>query len=788
MSYFKIIVGESTINYTLNPSGETTGNFAAGGAATVTRSTTYQKYGLYSYRVQTNGDDQGIEITLSALSNAIHYVTLLMRGTRPPEWDWSLDDATYTAPTLIEQIDSNWGLYGLQFPAAQANGSTTLYIDQNGAGAGDFYIDGIQVEAKEYWTTYCDGTQDGCEWLGTANASTSQRSAASRAGGRLYDLEDDYYFNIGGIVGGGAPPQRIGVDSYAILPGGELNSIKTNSRVFTLTGVINGTSDADFHDKATNLLAVLKGDNYPNKQPVTLRYTGSTIHKEIKLHYESGLEGDLESSIPCWEKVAVRFTAPDPYWYEIGESAAALDTEDSATFNGVAARLRSNGQWSNLGPPTAPSVLNSMDDFAEDETYIYIAGNFENFDGIADADYIVRYNKQTGVFSALGTPPWSGVVHKLLILANGDLLIAGNALYTWDGSSWTDLGTVSGEVEDAIQLPTGDLVLVGSFTDIDSVAVTRVARYDWTTYHAYGTGANAIAYAVEQYPGQSTWFYMAGNFTTANGVTVNYITYWNGTTFVSMGGGVDDVIRDLALYQNGDLALVGDFLNSTAGDSITRAAIWNGTSYTAMGSGLNGEGRRVRVGPDGTTYISGSFTTAGGIDIANVFAIWNNYAYAHIDFYLPGTTEYALFTSQHADPVIPQIYDVYIGTTIGTGYYGGKVTIDNDSTIPITPKIIYSRAGGTSATLATLRNEGTGKQILFNYDLLDGETLTIDLEPTKRTIISSFSGSTPSAALPNSDIGTFTLLPDSNIITSFIINDGATITAWMQWRDRFDSY
>ena len=51
MSDWKYIRPESTTNYCLNPSAETTGNFTAEAGTTVTRSTTYSHYGLYSYRV-----------------------------------------------------------------------------------------------------------------------------------------------------------------------------------------------------------------------------------------------------------------------------------------------------------------------------------------------------------------------------------------------------------------------------------------------------------------------------------------------------------------------------------------------------------------------------------------------------------------------------------------------------------------------------------------------------------------------------------------------------------------
>jgi len=381
MSDYKVIVPEGTTNFALNPSAEIAGNFAALAGTTATRETTYQHYGLYAYRVQTNANNEGITLTLSALANTIHYVTMRASQTLPAAWDWSLDDSTYTEPTLLEAIDGTWSLYGVEFPAAQANGSTTLYIRQKGAGSGDFWLDGIQVEEALY-TTYCDGTQEGCEWNGAEHASTSTRSADSRAGGVVLDLQDDYGFNISGVSGTGTAPQELFIDSYSQLPGGKLNARKVNSRVITLTGLITGTSETDFWQKKQDLRALFNPSAFPEdengEQPVRLRFEGATIHKEIAVHYETGLETNITADDPCaWEKVAVRFVADDPYWYEIGESAALLDTADSAaTFRTVAARLRSTSQWSVLGPPSASGTYTSVNAIAEDATYVYFGGDF----------------------------------------------------------------------------------------------------------------------------------------------------------------------------------------------------------------------------------------------------------------------------------------------------------------------------------------------------------------------------------------------------------------------------
>lgn len=335
-----IVIPEATTNMVLNPSAEIAGNFAAEGGATATRSTTYQKYDLYSYRVQTAANNDGIDLTLATLSNDPHYVTLGVAGILPLEWRWSLNGVDWLVPKKLQSLNTDWDFYGILFPDNQANGSTDLYIEQNGAGAGDFYLDGVQVEAKEHWTTYCDGEQQGCEWNGIQHASISTRSILSRAGGRLRGLYERFGFFVERAVGTGATSLSLGIDSYALLPGGELNSIKEQSRTFQLIGKFFGETEIDLHRNRQAFINATSKDAVPQDQngyqPIRLRFTGAEVQKEISVHYQSGLEGDLEAFY-CdmspgdddWtkhftfdEKTQIQFSAPDPYWYEIGSNIA----------------------------------------------------------------------------------------------------------------------------------------------------------------------------------------------------------------------------------------------------------------------------------------------------------------------------------------------------------------------------------------------------------------------------------------------------------------------------------
>lgn len=818
MSDWKVIAPEVTTNMVLNPSAETTGNFAAAGGATVTRVTTYQRYGLYSYRVQTAANNEGMTLTLSALSNAVHYVTLRVRGTLPTAWDWSLDGATYTAPTLLETLDDNWSLYGLEFPAAQANGSTSLHIYQNGAGSGDFYIDGVQVEQKDdYYTTYSDGDRRGCSWNGTEHASTSSRSAMSRAGGRIRDLEDDYSLQITDVIGMGAPPQTVTVDEFALLPGGELNSIKVHPRVFTLVGFLHGTSSSNLDSIRQSLINLLLPDSYPKDefgwQPLRLIYTGAAEKRQISAHYEGGLEGNvsLEGAHCYLEKVAVRFiTTDNPFWEDAegAECAAALDSNDSATFRIVAGRLRSTGQWDDLGPPNAAGTYTAIYAFAEFGDYIYIGGDFVNFDNIAAADYIVRRNKSTGAYSAVSATVLNAPVRALAVGADGLIYVGGeftdvggnaNADYFVSYNPATlafatvNATPLSSHVY-AIAAGPGDvLYLGGQFqnaggdANADYVCEFDIASGAYSSLNATPLSSNVYALLCNL---NNTILYLGGVFLNAGGdANADNVAQYdivNGGAFTSLAGGaLNAQVSAFAIAGNGTL-YIGGFFTDAGGTGADYVCSYNGQVYAALGTSPNLNVYSLAI-IHNLLWMGGQFTECGGISLADRVAIWNGASWAHIDLDLPGTPRVFAIMLTNQDPVVPENYDAWIGfETTGTGYFAGKTTVTNSSKTEVYPKIVFERSGGTSAVIESVRNETTGKQLLFDYSLLDGEWLTIDLDPLQKSIVSNFFGSRPDAILANSDFGEFTLQPGSNDITCFVATAGGpTVTAYMTWRNQY---
>lgn len=809
-------------NHVLNPSGEGTGNYSAVDTAVVSIATNgIQKYGLSSYSIQMMANGDGLQLTLLALEDYPHYFTARLRTLTQTVSVTFRIGSTNKTPVLLEKIDEEWSLYGATFSAAEANGQTTARITLSAPPGGQpgIWADGIQVEPMinepfvsggvPMYSTFIDGTQPGCRWLGAPHASASTRSADSRAGGLVKDFWQGYGFFPERVLGAGAAIEDLNIDSYAFLPGGELNSSKIRPREFTIIGFFLGNTKEDLHAKAQALELELGLDTYPGRQPIRIRYYGAVVQKEISAHYAGGLEGELpifynddfsvedEKWMRNYKfrmKASIQFIATDPFWYEVGESATLLDTNDDDTFRIVAARLMETGQWSSLGPPGAGGTYTAEGPkMAEDDTYVYFANNFNNFDGIANADKIVRYNKQTGVYSALGTGANQFI--EAIILGPDGLLYAGGAFTSiggvaadyaayWDGSSWNAMPGLDQPVTRFAFSPDGFLYQGGQ-----STAPLTVSYWDGAAWNGIaGTGVNGSIQAMAF--DRSGLLYMGGAFTTVDGVTVNRLATWDGTDWAMVGSGMNGSVFAIAISLNG-LVYVGGNFTTAGGVAASRVAYWNGSVFTPLGDGVDGDVKAIAIGPDGMIYIGGDFDTAGDVALANKVTKWNGYTFAHLDIDLPGDPEVQqIKIGLDIDPVILDNYTLYLGfTTTGTGAYAGLVTADNDGSISAFPKIIFSRSGGTGATIQTLRNERTGRELLFNYALLDGETLTIDLNPKNRTIVSSFFGSRMDARLKNDDFSVWQLLPGGNDVTAFVSEDGSpTVTGYILYRTPYRSW
>lgn len=88
-------------------------------------------------------------------------------------------DVLWADEIELYDIASPWSrCSAVLLPPADTASAKVFWWLEAGGGAVEYRFDGYQIEDLRL-TDYCDGTQDGCSWTGTANASTSVRESVN---------------------------------------------------------------------------------------------------------------------------------------------------------------------------------------------------------------------------------------------------------------------------------------------------------------------------------------------------------------------------------------------------------------------------------------------------------------------------------------------------------------------------------------------------------------------------------------------------------------------------------
>ena len=246
------------------------------------------------------------------------------------------------------------------------------------------------------------------------------------------------------------------------------------------------------------------------------------------------------------------------------------------------------------------------------------------------------------------------------------------------GQQWSTLGEGIANVSyygeawvNAIITYNGEVYAGGVFDTAGGVAVNRIAKWNGTSWSSVGSGVilnggpNGHVRTMIVYGGE---LYVGGFFDSAGGIAANNIAKWNGTSWSTVGTGVNNVIIDFVEY-NGDLYAGGAF-DTAGGVAANRIAKWNGTNWAPVGDGIDLDwyGNQptsvyALAVNDGILYAGGAFDTAGSVP-ANNIAKWD------------GTGWSALNSG------------VYYGTIYSLAVYNGEIYAGGD----------FAYAGDTYAT------------------------------------------------------------------------------------------
>jgi len=316
------------------------------------------------------------------------------------------------------------------------------------------------------------------------------------------------------------------------------------------------------------------------------------------------------------------------------EAAGNVLTRNAAAWDGTRWRAMDNGL--NTKGVTALCVHNGQLFAGVYEDYYELPSRVLRWDGIE--------------WQAVGNVTRGSLNAYVSAFAsyNGNLVIAGSFLEvdgvstpgfaTWDGKSWQPLGSgVSGPFLPtgyALHVMNGELIVSGSFTFAGGVNANRIAAWNGETWRALGNGIDwGSAVALTVYNGD---LIAAGYFHMTGGIGAYNIARWDGVEWHEMGY----VNRGVhaAIVFNDELIVAGEF-SEIGGVRSQRIARWNGASWNLLGKGITRDhGGYVRtLGKlKGDLYAGGSFSLAGGAIHASSIARWDGNDWRAVGDGLPG--------------------------------------------------------------------------------------------------------------------------------------------------------
>jgi hypothetical protein len=301
------------------------------------------------------------------------------------------------------------------------------------------------------------------------------------------------------------------------------------------------------------------------------------------------------------------------------------------------------------------SEIHSM---AQANNLLYVAGDFEQFNGVA--------------------------AHNLV---------------TWNGNQWQALNAPASFERVTIVEAYGSQIYISDGA--------QVARWDGAQWQSLVTEVNSIT----QIEPTASGVYIAGTFSTINGVAAQKIAYWNGSAWSALTGVINGPINDLELGPDG-LYVAGSFSGITNGVVSPGILRWNGV-WNSVGGGV--QYRYTPQLPISVTslastptrmYAIGTFDTVGNRYESSLIAAWQYGAPALIN-------------------AAPDYATTYRPQPVNIAVLANDWTIDNEA---------LELVAVTSASHGTATISGT--QILYtpNNDFQGTESLSYTLRNPVRGI------------------------------------------------------
>ena len=265
---------------------------------------------------------------------------------------------------------------------------------------------------------------------------------------------------------------------------------------------------------------------------------------------------------------------------------------------------------------------------------IYVGGYFSHA-GATPANNVAKYHPVTG-WEALGDGiaggVWSLAVHPTgtPVYASAEMADTGEtAVLSFDGSRWTELTRVDGQIHDMAVGPDGALYVAGWFVGIGGAPdLTNFAVWDGTGWSGLGDGSpdGWVSAVLADEHGTC----IGGRFEVVGTTPAQSVACWDGSRWNAYDLPYSPLdyfeVSVLARSPGGVLIAGGDF----PGDDGRSIARWTGATWETIGGGLHGRAGAAKVegiafvGTD--MYVAGYFAAAGpaasAVDVNDV-ARWD---------------------------------------------------------------------------------------------------------------------------------------------------------------------
>jgi hypothetical protein len=173
---------------------------------------------------------------------------------------------------------------------------------------------------------------------------------------------------------------------------------------------------------------------------------------------------------------------------------------------------------------------------------------------------------------------------------------------------------MNGEVS-ALAVSGANLYAGGQFTTAGGVSANYIAQWDGNAWSSLGSGIggsylhNPYVWALAM---SGANLYAGGEFTTAGGVPANRIAKWNGSAWSALGSGMTGMYDCVwALAVSGTDLYAGGYFTNAGGVPANHIAKWNGSAWSGPGAGLNGTVYALPADGAGHLFVGGFFTLAG---------------------------------------------------------------------------------------------------------------------------------------------------------------------------------